>query len=70
MLASVLGIIPDALNNRLAVVKPELPPWLETVKVRGLPIGGRSVDINYRREGPLTVVDVIRTEGIDVDVHY
>jgi glycogen debranching enzyme len=70
MLTSALGISPDALNNRLIVVKPELPPWLETVKVRGLSVGGRSIDIDYRRKGPATLVDVIRTEGIDVDVHY
>jgi len=70
MLTSALGITPDALNNRLVIVRPELPPWLETVKIRGLSVGGKSIDIDYRREGPVTQVDVKRKEGVDVDVHY
>jgi len=70
MLVSMLGLAPDALNNRLEVVRPGLPPWLETVKLRGLSVGGKSIDIDYRREGLATLVDVIRSEGIDVDVRY
>jgi glycogen debranching enzyme len=70
MLMSMLGITPDALNNRLIVARPELPSWLEKVKIRDLSVGGKSIDIDFRREGSATTVDIIRIEGIEVDVRY
>lgn len=70
MLTSALGITPDALNNSLTIVRPELPPWLNLVKIRGLYVGGKSIDIDYRREGQITLVDVIGKGDIEVNVHY
>jgi glycogen debranching enzyme len=59
LLASVLGLAPDAPKGRLYVVRPRLPFWLDFVRMSGLRVGEAAVDLIYHRRGSRTVVEVI-----------
>jgi len=49
LLASILGLAPDAPNGRLYLVRPNLPYWLGEVRLRGLQVGRGSADITFKR---------------------
>ena len=69
LLQAILGLVPNALEGRLTVVKPRrLPPFLEYVEVRGLRVGGASVDLRYETHPDGTQVPVLETDGVDVVV--
>jgi hypothetical protein len=71
MLIACLGPVPDALNKRLTLVKPHLPPWLSKVSITGLRVGDVSVCMEFRREGRDTLVDVAEKHGdLDVFIEY
>jgi glycogen debranching enzyme len=59
LLQAMLGIQPDAPNNRL-YVDPDLPAWLPDVTLMDLRLGRRHLDIRFRRDGDKTVWDVVR----------
>jgi glycogen debranching enzyme len=63
MLASVLGLRPDAFNRHLSIRLACLPNWLDWVDMRRLRVGRAEVDLHYQRWGGETVVAVTRTEG-------
>jgi glycogen debranching enzyme len=62
LLQAILGIQPDAPNDRL-FVDPQLPDWLPDVTLRDLRLGHRHLDIRFRREGDSTVWDVLRGDA-------
>jgi glycogen debranching enzyme len=71
MLASALGLEPDAVAKRLQIGRPSLPPWLPEVTLRGLRVGPARIDLRYRRVGEDTLVAVLGREGeVDVMVTY
>lgn len=71
MLIACLGPVPDALNKRLTLVKPHLPPWLGKVNITDLMVGDASVCMEFRREGSDTLVDVTKKRGeLDVFIEY
>jgi glycogen debranching enzyme len=71
MLIAALGLTPDALNERLLLVKPHLPPWLNKVNITDLRIGKASVNMEFRREESGTLVNVVNKQGdIDVFIEY
>jgi len=59
---AVLSLCPDA-GRRLFIVRPQLPPWLESVRVNALRIGESEVDLHYKRSGDRTRVEVIDVRG-------
>ncbi|HEX4368438.1 MAG TPA: glycogen debranching N-terminal domain-containing protein [Rhodopila sp.] len=59
LLQAMLGIQPDAPNDRL-YVDPDLPVWLPDVTLTDLRLGRRHLDIRFRREGDKTVWEVLR----------
>ena len=63
MLTSILGLAPQANDNRLCVVKPRLPFWLDFVRVSGLRVGEQEVDLLYERKGSRTAVKVTGGAG-------
>jgi glycogen debranching enzyme len=67
MLASMLGLQPDAFNRRLTVRRACLPDWLSRVSVRKLRVGDAEVDLRYERTNGGTLVEVTRKHG-DLDV--
>jgi glycogen debranching enzyme len=69
MLTSSLGLQPDALGGRLSILRPALPAFLREVTLRGLRVGGASVDLTWRRQGKTTRVEVVGKQGdLEVDV--
>ncbi len=64
---AMLGLKAEAPENRLRVVNPRLPYWLNSVLVRGLRVGNGNVTLLYRRDGQDTRVEVQEaTAGLDV----
>jgi glycogen debranching enzyme len=71
MLMSTLGIKPDAVNHRLTLVDPYLPPWLDLVSIKNLRIGNSLIDLEFERRASGTLVDVEKKRGdIKVMVEY
>jgi glycogen debranching enzyme len=46
-----LGLSADALEKRLAIVRPSLPRWLSRVEVTGLTLGDATIDLVFERAG-------------------
>jgi glycogen debranching enzyme len=73
LLTLTLGLLPEALDGRLRIVRPHLPEFLREVEVRNLAIGGSEVDLDFHRADGTTEVVVkdvrgrleIRIEGAD-----
>lgn len=62
-LQAILGLAPNAPENRLRIIRPSLPYWLEEVEVRGLRVGNSQVDLLYQRRKGHTRVSVTGNEG-------
>ncbi|MGE0224029.1 MAG: glycogen debranching N-terminal domain-containing protein [Acetobacteraceae bacterium] len=61
-LQAILGIQPDAPNDRL-YVDPTLPPWLPDITLSDLRLGQHHLDIAFRRQGEETTFEVLRGEA-------
>jgi glycogen debranching enzyme len=68
LLTSALGLEADALEGRLRVHRPSLPPWLSRVRVERLRVGSSRVDLAFERagEGQVALTDA-RIDG-DLEV--
>jgi glycogen debranching enzyme len=62
LLQAMLGIQPDAPNDRL-YVDPDLPDWLPDVTLMDLRVGRRHLDIRFRRDGTRTIWEVLRGDA-------
>jgi hypothetical protein len=56
LLQSVLGLTIDAKPGVIAFVRPTLPAGCDQLSLRGLDVGGRTIDLELERRG----------DGIDV----
>ena len=56
LLQALLGLAPDAPNDRL-YVDPALPDWMPEITLRGLRCGTRTYDIRFRRDQPPAVLN-------------
>jgi glycogen debranching enzyme len=50
MLKSGLGLQPDAFNHQLNVVNPQLPSFLNAVKLSNLKLGADTVTLSFKRD--------------------
>jgi glycogen debranching enzyme len=68
LLTALLGLVPEAFDRRLRVVRPVLPQRLEHVTLRRLRVGSAKVDLRFATgaEGKVGV-DVLHKEG-ELDV--
>jgi glycogen debranching enzyme len=62
LLQAMLGIQPDAPNDRL-YVDPALPEWLPDITLHDLRLGRRHFDIRFERSGDETQFEVLRGEN-------
>ncbi len=62
LLQAMLGLAPDAPNDRL-VVNPVLPEWLPDVTLRDLRVGRHLFDIAFRRVEGVTHFEVLKGEA-------
>jgi len=68
MLEVLLGLVPQGLDQRLAIIRPVLPPDTNRIELRGLRVGDARVDLRFQRaEGDRVDVEIPRVEG-DLDV--
>ncbi|HZU75450.1 MAG TPA: amylo-alpha-1,6-glucosidase, partial [Dehalococcoidia bacterium] len=71
LLATALGLQPDAPAQRLHVVRPALPEWLASLRIRGVRVGEAAVDLHYRRTDQGTLVAVLNKQGeVQVSIEY
>ncbi len=70
MLERLLGLTPEAFDDRLRIVRPVLPASVRDVAIRGLRVGGAVVSLAFERQGDGRVeVRVLESEGtLDVKV--
>ena len=69
MLISSLGLVPDAFERRLRVIRPRLPAFVAFAEIAGLPIGDARVDLRFERHGETTRVEVATIDGdLEVDL--
>ncbi|WP_424356806.1 glycogen debranching N-terminal domain-containing protein [Methanocella sp. MCL-LM] len=71
MLTACLGLVPDALHNRLTLNKPHLPSWLNKVQFNNIRVGDTLISLDFRRIEDKTMVNVARKEGdLNVLIEY
>ena len=69
LLETVLGLVPDAFERRLRIVRAMLPEFINYIELRRLKIGNAAVDLRFDREAHRTSVKVLSRDGaIDVVV--
>ncbi|HEY4685053.1 MAG TPA: hypothetical protein VII57_03305, partial [Dehalococcoidia bacterium] len=68
ILHAILGLVPDAPGSRLFVVRPRLPYWLESVRLKGLRVGRGHADLLFERRGMENRVHVLAAEGLRIRV--
>jgi glycogen debranching enzyme len=69
LLTILLGLAPEAFEQRLRIVRPLLPQFLDRLELRMLRVGEATVDLRFQR-GPQDIhVDVMKLNGtLDVEV--
>ena len=69
LISATLGFRPDARAGRLELVRPALPTWLPSLRVRGLRVGEAQVDLEFGAQAESISVEVLRrTADLDVVV--
>ena len=68
LLESLLGLVPDAFDRRLRVVRPMLPEFVDRLTLRDLGVAGARVALGFERTGDgSTAVTILQNDGgIDV----
>lgn len=71
MVRTLGGIVPDAPNKTLYILRPSLPSWLEAIQMLGMRVGGGKVDLEFLSHHGGTSCRVLSKEGdLDVLVRY
>ncbi|MBI4493925.1 MAG: amylo-alpha-1,6-glucosidase [Chloroflexi bacterium] len=70
LVETLLGLVPEAFDHRLRIVRPLLPDFIHHIEVRRLRVGTARVDLRFERTSSgAVVVDVLEIEGhLDVVV--
>jgi glycogen debranching enzyme len=63
LIRTMLGLRADATANQLTLEKPDLPPGITKIVVRGLRVGTGSCDLLLHRWRGLTSAEVLRKDG-------
>ena len=63
LLAAMLGLEPEAQQNRLTFRRPVLPAWLPWVEMRGLRLGHSRFDVVVTRGRDGAAVEVLERQG-------
>jgi glycogen debranching enzyme len=68
MMTVLLGLIPDAFNGRLRVVRPLLPDFVNFLELHRVRLGAGHVSLRFEREGEHVKVEVLRAHDVEVTV--
>ena len=63
LLSAMLGLAPDARENRLSLIQPVLPPWLNWVEIRDLRLGASTLDFAVSRGSQTAAVELLSRRG-------
>jgi glycogen debranching enzyme len=63
LLSEMLGLSPDARANRVSLINPVLPPWLDWVEVRDLRLRDSSLDFVVSRGSQTAAVELLARRG-------
>ena len=63
LLSAMLGLSPDARENRLSLVEPVLPPWLNWIEIRDLRLGSSTLDFAVSRGSQTVAVELLSRRG-------
>ncbi|HYR40801.1 MAG TPA: amylo-alpha-1,6-glucosidase [Methylomirabilota bacterium] len=63
LLSEMLGLSPDARDNRLSLINPVLPSWLDWVEVRDLRLRDSSLDFVVSRGSQTAAVELLARRG-------
>jgi glycogen debranching enzyme len=63
LLTTLLGLEPEGYENRLRVVRPVLPEFVNHVEIRRLRIGEARADLRFERAGEGIEVKVLKVDG-------
>lgn len=63
LVQACLGLTFDAASNRIALVEPVLPPFLDEILLRGIRLGSGSLDIRVQRSRAGIATSAVRREG-------
>jgi glycogen debranching enzyme len=63
LLAACLGLSGEPLENRVTLVSPVLPPWLEWVEIYGLELGRSNIDLRVVHGREAASVELIGRRG-------
>ncbi len=63
LLQTLLGLVPEAFERRLRIVRPILPDFLDRLQLRRLRVGRARLDLGFQR-GPRGIeVEVLKVDG-------
>ena len=63
LLAACLDLTGEPLENRVTLVNPVLPPWLEWIEIHGLEVGRSSIDLRVVHGREAASVELIGRRG-------
>lgn len=63
LIKSMLNLEPDAQVNKLRILNPQLPEWLNFLELKNLTIGDATVSIEFRKTSRGLVIDVFDKKG-------
>ena len=68
MVETALGLVPDAFEKRLRIVRPLLPDFVHDLELHGLRVGDARADLRFENAADgRSLVDVLKIEG-ELDV--
>ena len=63
LLQSALGLTVRGAEGRLLLISPQLPEFLQEVRIRNLPVGTGTIDLSVLRRGEDLNIRVLRQDG-------
>jgi len=68
LVSALLGMNPNADEQRLTLHQPTLPDWLNTLEIRGMYVGTRQVHLRFSRVGGHTEVVFGKDNEVDIRI--
>jgi glycogen debranching enzyme len=68
LVSALLGMNPNAEEQRLTLHQPTLPDWLDKLEIRGMHVGTRQVHLRFLRMGGHTEVVLGQDNEVDIRV--
>jgi len=63
LVTGMLGLLPDAIQNRLTLDRPRLPPWLGWLELRGLRVGKSRITLRVIQGRENAAVELVGRDG-------